>query len=327
MDKRLVFTSLSELSENYFNQLNFNKLVEVTISIGVKHLGFCRSKLSKISGYDETELFGISTEAITPLFIKKDYSDFPIIRSFKSWYPQITTEEDALFFLTKIVAKRIEQHLSYLYKINDPEFAKILNHVNYLVIKNDLIKERYCGVTYLQLEKTNFFNKKLIPSDVLQTLPSNLFDYSNLDLSKIFEHLEIETEYYKAIPLNDLVYQIKLLLLSGNIKDYSNPQVEENIAADYYVKKGLTSAIKKLKIGYFEKGKLNENEFICFSKVLDNICIDLRDGGVSDSLFSYLKLEMNELVHDEYMNKYRNTLEYIYKHLKKSIAEEIKNDL
>jgi len=127
-------------------QSSISRLVEITYKIALAHLRYNHRKFSKIFLIEELTQESVAVSAITPLFCKDSAEQgLPIIKEFNSWQPPIKTEDDALYFLNKIIAGRVEQHISHLFKEQDPFFAKILDSVNYLIKKGGYKKVSYFG--------------------------------------------------------------------------------------------------------------------------------------------------------------------------------------
>ena len=208
----------------------------------------------------------------------------------RKWSPPIKTEKDALFFLNKVISRRVEQHISFLLRESDPFFSRILNSVNYLIHTQGFVKTNYIGKTYI-VETKIFINSKVIGLNEFESLPTELFTEKKKILISIFHHIKSETDFFPAIPLNELILRLKEINLSGFLsnKDGSDNHLKK-IEIDEIIRKGLIYTEKKLKETYVSKGKLTEEEHVVFMGVLTDMANDLRDGGLNPGLYEYFKI-------------------------------------
>jgi len=324
MKKVEILPIIKELSNNSCSQSNLNVLIENSFRISRIYLYAKRLKIYKDINGGVSRFQDLAIDAITPLFCKDSAEQvLPIVREFNSWQPPIKTEDDALYFLNKIISGRVEQHISHLFKEQDPFFAKILDSVNYLIKKGGYKKVGYFGKRYIVQSTCEEIKGKVIDQDLFEKLPSSLFQKRKSFLADIFDYLENETDFFPAIPLNALV--IRLRNLNNNnlkIRDNIN-DTSSNFDINELVSLGLGSALEKLNESYTSKGKLSECESQSFRMALMNMAEDLKDGGVNRGLYDYLKQHLIDLEKDVYQNKYHNILEYLLKVMKNTIREKL----
>lgn len=147
-----ILPIIKELSNNSCSQSNLNVLIENSFRISRIYLSAKWLKIYKSINGGEPSFQDLEIEAIIPLFCKEaGEHELPIIREFNSWQPPIKTEDDAFYFLNKIIAGRVEQHISHLFKEQDPFFAKILDSVNYLIKKGGYKKVSHFGKRYIKV--------------------------------------------------------------------------------------------------------------------------------------------------------------------------------
>jgi hypothetical protein len=75
---------------------------------------------------------------------------------------------------------------------------------------------------------------------------------------------------------------------------------------------------------YVNKGKLEKNEADRIKKAIESIVFDMRDGGINLGLHKYFLEIFTELTFEDYRDRYQNIFEYLFKVLKKEIAEQLK---
>lgn len=312
------------LFKNLHSQLSINGVIEICHKIALSYIHFNYKKVHRFLKNEDLSLDEFSIEAIAPLFIKDKHSETISIKiSFDNWEPTIKTDEDVLFFLNKIVASRVDQHIVSLLREEDPFFAKILDSVNYLIKSQGYKKIQSFGKTYIigkeyEVSDTRFINQK-----EFEDIPSHLFKDKKILISGLLGYLEKETNLAAAIPVNELIYKLKHI----NFAEYSVPETSEitrkQFEMDEIINLAKESAVQKLYKSYLERGKLNYKEAESLGKALFDICEDLKNGGINPGLYEYLKPHMEELSKDAYVENYHNILEYLLKFTKRVIADNL----
>ena len=129
---------------------SINQLIEICQTIALSYLHFNYRKVYKFLQNENLTIEEFALDAIAPLFIRdKNEQNISIQIDFNNWHPEIKTEDDALFFLNKIIASRVEQHIYSFLKEEDPFFSKILDSVNYLIKSQGYKKTQSYGKTYI----------------------------------------------------------------------------------------------------------------------------------------------------------------------------------
>ncbi|MCZ2267438.1 MAG: hypothetical protein LC124_01140 [Ignavibacteriales bacterium] len=281
---------------------------------------------------DEISLEDIAIDSITSLFERDQTGCFKnIVGLFNSWQPPIKSEEDALYFLNKLVQKRVEQYISFLLRESDPFFSKLMDSVNYLIKKHrpsepdksSFKKINYFGTVFIVASDTENISGKTIPIEEFEKLPAELFIGKNNLLHNIFQYLNSETSYVSAIPFNALIHKLKELNTALYNISESTTEQNDNIEINSIVAQALNKTIQKLDDTYISKEKLSMDEGEKFRKALMDISRDIKDGGVNPGLYKYLLAHIQALDEETYKQKYHNILEYLLKVLKQNIADEL----
>ena len=296
------------------SQQSTNRLVETCYKIALSFLRYQHRKVQNIISREEGSLEDLAIDSIASLFEKENTgSDYVVIAAFKSWQPEIKTEEDALLFLNKIISKRVEQHISMLLRESDPVFSKILDSVNYLIKKHNFVKRSYMGRTYILPDDKQEITGKVMPVEEFESIPSEFFADAGNILMNIITYINAATVYTSAIPLNALILRLKNL--NVNLFDISENTsgVSSILEAKSIVKQALCETFAKLQNSYIIKGKLSASEGESITKALNDMAIDLQDGGLNPGLYKYLSLHFPELNEEVYNSKYHNILEYLLK--------------
>ncbi len=307
-----------------FNEGNLNPHIEKSFRIAVQYLRSIHQRIYKLLNYNENTIEDLAIDAIASLFIQNGNNELPIKKAFDNWQPPVKTEEEFLFFLNKVIANRVEQHITHLLKEADPLFSTIFNSVNYLIKKNGNAKTKYLGSIYIIESGLKKINGRVINQDSFDLIPAKQFTENYMLLKNLFFYIKTETDFFPAIPLNTLVQRFKELKTSG----YHFADKVESPAKTYeineLVSKGLAAAKEKLNDTYVMKKKLSQDEAQNLFKALKDISEDLKDGGVNPGMYEYLKPYFEVLSIEDYKKKYHNILEYLFKVMRSTIAEELR---
>lgn len=324
MQTNLEILSFFTASSQDAYQSRFNSVIEKSYRIALKYLHFNRLRILRILDKEDLTVQELAIDCIASLFVKGNDSELISIRqTFYNWQPPITTEEDCIYFLNKVVASRVEQHLYKLFKEEDPFFSKLLDSINYLIRKNGYHKNHFLGKTFIVEDSTDEFEKSFITSDKFESLPTSLFENKKTLLADLMNHLKTETNFNAAIPFNDLIYRLKHINFSDFLITESTSSTINKMEVSQIVDVGFSFASEKLLTTYFEKGKLNADEKNAFQSALKEMSSDLCDGGLNPGLYAYLAPHILGLNEVEYKSKYHNILEYLLRVMKSKIAEEL----
>ncbi len=317
---------LNKISAKRFQQRDINFIVENSVKIATCYVNHEIRKIRKLILTEEIEAEDIAIEAISPLFETDSQNTLmKLIESYLRWEPPISSEADALFFMNKVIANRVSQHISHMLKNSDPVFSKILDSINYYARKNGYFKISYLGSVYMAETGSFDIREKLISFDEFALLPFYIFQKDKNALKNIFAYLKKETDYYPAIPLNALIIKLKSFYINDLASKNQATQFHTKYESLEIVKLGLERASEKLESTYYQKGKLTNIEKKAFLNTLTLIAQDLGNGGLSPGLYKYLNVYMKDLKKPEYDSRYHHILEYLLKVMKLTIAQKIKN--
>jgi hypothetical protein len=307
-----------------FSQSKLNNVIEKSYQIAIRYLQVNRLKITKLISNQELTLQELAIDCIAGLFVNENNSELISIKqTFYNWKPAITNEADCIFFLNKVIANRVEQHIFKLLKEEDPFFSKLLDSVYYLVKKNGFHKIHFMGKTFITENDSESFEKCFISSDEFEKLPTKLFQKKGTLLDDLFGYLKNETDFNSAIPLNDLINRLKHINFSEYLVNEFVSNEYRKLEVNEIVQEGFKSALEKLTHSYVEKGKLNFEEQKAFESALKEMANDLCDGGVNPGLYNYLFPHFSGLSENDYKTKYHNILEYLLKVMKSNIAEKL----
>ncbi len=302
------------------------QLVEVSYHIALSYISINFRKVRKILISEEITSSELALEAIASMFELDENQRFiGIIKALEKWNPPVSNENQAKFFISKLVEKKIEQHISRLLRQSDPFFSRILDKLNYFIKKNNLKKVNYLGNVYITSADCDLLQGKIIKEEDFFKLPLSLFTYGENMFENIFSYLKNETSFTRAIPLNLLIFRLKasessLFEVAESTSDYIEQQNVDSI-----VDKALNETLKKLNNSYLSKGKIKQSDANLFANILRDIAEDMKNGGVNPGLFKYFLKHDENITPDIYSSNYKNIIEYLFKIFKQNISEELKS--
>lgn len=301
-----------------------NKLIEASFKIAVHYIRLNHRRVKKILLSEEITADELALESIASLFAADEQNNlFVLQESLKKWKPLVDNEQEAQRFLIKIIQSKVDQHLGKLLREADPFFSKLLDKVNYYIKKNSFSKTHYLGCVYIVQCDSEKISGKVISEHEFNQLPIHLFSNKENFISNIFEYLKSETSFALAIPLNLLIFKLKDVNTTlFKVQEYSSEHIEEK-DIDSLVDVAIKKTLEKLNTSYLQKGKICDNEFTIFAMTLNDLAVDLKNGGVNPGLHKYFLLNHGNLTFDEYKLRYQNILEYLFKLLKQNIANEL----
>lgn len=317
----------SKLNSTELNRDELNFLIKKSYQISIS---FLKSKFSSKLNFlslNENGLNDLAMDAIVPLFVKNKDNILGILKALQKWNDPIETDSDADYFLSRIIWRRVDQSVTKLLKDRDPIFGKILKTVKVCIANNNYKQVRHFGTVFIlkdNLPKT-VIDGPVINEENFNRLPMEYFSYKQTKLFEIiFNHLENETVYCTAIPLNLLVKRIRNFHNTA-IHEISETDVSyaDKFSFNLIVEEALHSIKNKLHIDYVSKNKMTDDEAKMIYASFSNISEDLLHGGLNNSLFSYLKHNNPTITKKDFYSKYNNRMSYLLSLFKSNLAEKM----
>ena len=303
----------------------YNKCLRIAITtVAKKYPDTCR----KLYNIDST-FEGIASDAIIPLFTSNNPGEpIGLLKSLQLWEKPIEKDEDADFFIHKVVWNRVAQHITRMLKESDPFFKKIHSSLKHYIDKNNYNKLSYFGIVFITETHNKAIVGQVISNEETENLPDTLF-YCKYDkiLENVFMFIEKETDYFSAIPLNALIRRLKSIKWNEHMDlngVTAQPHFEDKMDINSIVASSLKHIYKNLDQSYSKGLRIDEKLLNAYKSTLKDIAEDLKNGGISRGLYEYLNFYMNDLSKDEFYKGYHSQLNYLIMQLKKTIAERIK---
>jgi hypothetical protein len=234
----------------------------------------------------------------------KEKQCIQLFTAFQSWEPPIQNENQALKFLINIVNSKVEQRISEYFRNSDPFFSKIMDWVKYAIKKNNCKNISYLGKIYIVRKDINSISGKVIGEDDFNRIPLSIISDKKNFINKLFDYIQENTDYFLAIPLNQLIFRLKESSSSLFILSETTTEHIENSDIKSIVDITLKSTFNKLS-EYVNKNKMSEFEEIVFKKTLCYIAADLQDGGLIKGLYKYFIQNYDGLSKDIFKEKYQ----------------------
>jgi hypothetical protein len=308
-------------------QREINSFVEYCYRLAVGSAKHHLQKNPNIYYNSEIKATDLAVDAVADLFSSGNESPYAqLISSYNNWQPEIKTENEAAFFVNALVVRKVHQQYQTALTYYDPFYTKILHAVDYLIKKENLLKDFYLGNCFICEEKIPNIHKSFVDENSFENLPTTLFVDRKTMLRNVMLYIEQETEFFPAIPLHPLIQRIKHVDLEPYL---SKDNEEDNFAfsADEVIKLALYKTIAKLEQSYVAKGKVPNEISEVFKRSFVEMGVDLKNGGLKPNLYFYIEQVSSELKKEEFQTKYHNIFEYLTKLFKQSIAEELKQKI
>ncbi|MBM4176201.1 MAG: hypothetical protein FJ213_08520 [Ignavibacteria bacterium] len=276
---------------------------------------------------NEISMDDIALEAVSNLLSNNEADYLESLRkTFSSWDPKITTEEEANFFINKIIDRSIYQSIVKKYTEIDPLFSKILKEIKRIHQVNHQFKLiQKTGVDYLSMvSELEFDELNIIPQDELIVLSINKYPDNNYIrgwIEEVFNSILEFTEYSPILPINSLALKIKIEMGAVHKIDLNVLPDPEMIVL---YKEGIVSSLKKVHIRIQsltkKKESYDEKTSAIFSDAITDIANDLMQGETVKNYYDYLRFYDSDITIDIYRDSYRSQFEYLIKLLKNEIA-------
>jgi hypothetical protein len=316
---------IQNLSREKPDQRELNHLIRLCCNLAVHTLRLRFGSHFHLFGEDSGSLEDAAIDAIAPLFTASQDDDrFSIVRSMENWHTDITTEQQAAWFLNNIILRRVEQHVGQSLKQDDPVFGRMLKVINYHILTRHWFKLCHFGTWFITEKSNEVICGAVYDYDALAALPANLFMGSPPRIiQSLFDYLHQQDDYFPAIPLYALIKRLQAQLQwtesSGKILEISSN--EEMLVMREIIDLGFVKATERLKTFYIKKNKLTEEEGRCFRQTLHDLAEDMQDGGVTRGLYEYLQQHFTNLDQKLFYEKYRPILDYLLRIMKQTMRE------
>jgi len=319
---------LNELYSDSCSQKDFNKLVEYCWGVAdsylrVRHISLFNNKFKEIQSTKD-----VAIDSVTPLFVCSKNNRLSIVNAMDNWRAKLDDESDADFFLNKIIWSRAEQTVVKLLKQIDPVFEKIHKTISTCISNYGFSKVNYFGKVYILQQSEKELIGGVIPSKEFNLIPTGIFYLKQAELlNSILDYINKQTEYFPAIPFNELIHKIKFHI--GQDYKYDKSSYVYSHETKIELAEILDCSFKSIEkriVKYYSEKKLNKDEKNNLINAFKDISDDLKNGGFSGTLFEYLHNHHSGLKRDEFYRKYHNIMSYLFNIYRQDIGNHFYDD-
>ncbi len=230
-----ILTALKNLKKPNPEQKYIDGIVNASYQIAHTYLCEVYKNINAKILLGELRIVDLAIESIQPLlFMNEDgyLFTFNNIIEKNELFPQ--SEEDAIYFLYKIVGQQVEDRISLLLKENDLSFSKIKNWVELLAKRESYKKLSYFGNGYFVDKEVKQISGLVLSENDFNLLPVELFNNKDEILKAIFNYLKDEDKFFPAIPINTLVQHLKNLYVNDNSVEKNLKEVSKTINSNFH---------------------------------------------------------------------------------------------
>lgn len=327
MQRENILYYIQRIQRDEITRIELREFIEICIKISLFILNKKHHRVKKLFDNNGIGFEDVAIDAIAPLFIKSDSFDLTRIKhSILNWHKKILTESDAHFFIFKVITRRTDQTVNEILSEVDPLFGRLLKNILYKSKKLNYKKIYYSGIAYLVDSPPSNVQGGIISEVQFNKIPIN-FSHNdfNLDLPSIFDYIKKNTNYYPAIPINNLVVRVKSFYTNVELIELDKSNAQSALEIKSALEKSLSFICTKIDKKYIQNNSITPEEGESLKKALNEISWDIMDGGIQRGLEQYLIPYFENLNKDDLRKKYRNILDYLVRLLKKEIYKEFNN--
>ena len=320
-----VLEILEKINKNIFSQKELNSLIQYSYKIASVYLKSSIARKQLPASIDIQSLDDLAIDSIVPLFVVNNAGILGILRSYNNWKDPIATELDAEYFLSKIIWKRTSQTITSHLKEKDPVFKKIITNLNLCIFSNDLYKKRFFGTVYIAKSKNECDFSNVPPMEFFDSIPEHIYRKKQMDLfNTIFNYITDNSGYNPIIPLNQLVKKVKAAYFANFRESTGNVTVQDDeFVYLSLLENEINNINERLETFYVPNHKITEEEAVFVKKSFEDITADLLNGGLSSSLFEYLRHRNSAVTSEIFYEKYHHIMNYLLKNLKTNLANQL----
>ncbi len=327
---------LSKIDQNRINRQEIEEFARICLRCAIVYIKK-QLKLGRLfleSGH-ETEIEGVAADCIADLFTRDERGRYTyIVRFFSNLQMAAENREDYFLALRQLMAGRVKQHLTNIYRQRDPLGAKIRRSIKTAVKNNDhleIIKEY--SEEYIVYRKHGA---------IKETIFADIFEIS----AKARDHLSENksTGQFLTALLSACAKQ-KNTAVAVNFKDVmmilrewrsalENPPGthinQQNSAHSFQldelaqaVDKILAKLSEKLQKKYVAMEKLSLEQALAIQQALFDMSKDVLQGERLEDNYAYLKKYWPDLSYKNYLNHTRKIFEYFVRLYKQELEKNI----
>ncbi len=302
------------------NKYEYNEFVRYCIDLVESYIEVLVSR-GKIFLPFELSAYDAAVDLTAELY---NYENNKLIR-FQDYFSRLSPspkshtefENELKAFLFTIAAS----NLISLFSKADPHTAKIIRKINEEVKSGNYNTSIFLSDKYFHREKIDFSDKDYCPRDALTDMVianGIVFSSFNRMFDDLFNMIDAQNTFLKAISFNDLIYITKFLMLNNFKRENSTDETNSSLNLKFLCEDVMNRFSPKLN-KYYSRKKFSESEKICMYNIIDDYMRNLLNGGIKQSPS---KLTKQYYSGPDYC-RFRNKAEYCLQLLNDDIIKSI----
>ncbi len=327
--------NLSALLDKTYTPSQLNDVVTLSHAIAVTFLEGKASSGSLNKEFVHLPLEDAAYDSIADLFRRDESNSFIALTAYFSAFNISSLNDTELFsHLRRLVFTKVNDGIVRLYHDSDPALSRIIRNVRLAV---------HSLGNYSELER--FGEIYLAPThcDPLEHLPK--YDEQTLEkllaaevrgsenvleiVGKLSRMLREQHDFARMVSILQVALTIRSLyarkaMISTVENDFTQDRNEQT------VKETMHSAVNRIRqrfySQYVNKGKMNDATYLVYFDVIKSRLEYMVASGSADgqSLYAALKNQLPDLSVEEYKERHRSRLEYLFKLSCDEVAKEIR---
>jgi len=335
-DINLTFSLVKKICRQEISQLEVEQFAHICLRLAIAYLQTLENCGKRIRETDDKREFdGIAADCIADLFIRDEQDEFIYLcRYFKPIL--IDSSSGEIFIaLRKLIASKVQQYLTKIYRERDPEGAKLLRNVRLSVRRHKKLKlvRDTCGEFIL------FCFERKESKEIIVYRPS----YSDLDATARYVFQSSFTVDQMVLQLMDnfacrmkcdieieLLNLVKLIrTYRDSIKKHVNVQKSSPVSSIEYEELAITvrriiQKIEEEKVAkYIRQKKLTLSQGLAMQSALRDIANNSLSGDKGEDNYNLLKKHWPALTREQYMSSVRKIFEYLVRQFREAVSKEL----
>jgi hypothetical protein len=313
-------------------------LIRLCIRLSFAQLRFMESKgyrirESRSAGDDDLE--HLATDSIAELFERNETGEFVQLRRyFTPHLKTVSSEEEWLVLLRRLVISRTRQSLTRIFRERDPEGARILRNLKASVANNPKCTlVEWLGSEWISLNsefknRRNLSESPCVVKDavVLEPLYRRFQPKDTIPeiLDTILDYMSENPEFPKFLDPMEIVRMIKKYRETFKIKETRSTDPDGFPETIRYKLEAIRhDLLNKIETGYVRTGKMDRKTADGIRRAVCDVIDDLIDTCPLRPYYHYIRDHFPDMDESLYRKTIRTKFEYFAKIIKNRIQKEV----
>jgi hypothetical protein len=308
----------------FISESDFGNFIRYVLKTVENYLTFLVSKGNLFIPF-ELSYRDAAVELTAEIFTRENNRLTKFHNFFSSLEISIITDDDVKRYLQAFLFKIVQRNLVNLFGVNDRETRNIISNLNRVINKEDYYVTYLVTDRYIHRSEVDFSGKLNFTRDDLFELVSNdisnvKFDTCREFLMNLFDIIEKQEEFNKAVSFNDLLFLYKTFAVHNYYRAQQSSEMETGIHYKILFESVEIKFHEKLTF-YFSKKNFPEKTQELLYRVVDEFIKELIECGLKRSPAELTRRFFPEEDFDLYINKVQYILQMLINDLIKEIRE------